>query len=69
MGNDLAIFNVFLALLTNGNPVTNLLSIGGKSPLTGVDPPPPSLSKVAGLDNHGTFEGAARIPVLLSINT
>jgi len=57
MGNDLAIFNVFFALLVNGNVVTNLLSIGGKSPLTGMDPPPPSLALVAGLDNHGTFEG------------
>jgi len=57
MGNDLAIFNTFLALLVNGNPVTNLLSIGGKSPLTGMDPPPPSMALVAGLDNHGTFEG------------
>jgi hypothetical protein len=70
MGNDLAIFTVFQAFLVNGNPLTNLMSIGDKSPLTGPDPPAPAI--VGGLDTHGTFEGAiflAWIHVLLSINT
>ncbi|KIJ46092.1 hypothetical protein M422DRAFT_77770, partial [Sphaerobolus stellatus SS14] len=35
--------------------LTNLISIGGKSPLTGPDPPAPAI--VGGLNTHGTFEG------------
>jgi hypothetical protein len=56
MGNDLARFLAYQAHLVNGNTVTGLLSIGGKSPMTGPDPPPPAI--VGGLDTHGTFEGA-----------
>jgi len=41
--------------LVDGNPLTNLLSIGGKTPLTGPDPPQPA--KVGGLDTHAVFEG------------
>jgi hypothetical protein len=55
MGNDLAVFIAFAAFLVDGNPLTNLLSIGGKSPLTGVDPPQPAI--VGGLDTHAVFEG------------
>lgn len=57
MGNDLAIFVTYAAHLVDGNLVTNLLSIGGKSNLTGPDPPVPA--SVAGLDTHAVFEGDA----------
>ena len=70
MGNDIAVFVTYGAFLVDGNPLTNLLSIGGKTPLTGRDPPQPAI--VGGLDTHAVFEGAsfiARIPVLLSVNT
>ena len=56
MGNDLAIFLVYNALLVDGNVLTNLLSIGGLTPLTGTPPPAPAIA--AGIDHHGTFEGA-----------
>ena len=56
MGNDLAVFVTYAAFLVDGNPITNLLSIGGKTPLTGVDPPQPAI--VGGLDTHAVFEGA-----------
>ena len=56
MGNDLAIFLVYNALLVDGNVLTNKLSIGGLTPLTGIPPPPPAIA--AGIDHHGTFEGA-----------
>jgi len=55
MGNDLAVFVTYAALLVDGNPITNLLSIGGKTPLTGIDPPKPAI--VGGLDTHAVFEG------------
>ena len=55
MGNDLAVFVTFAAFLVNGNPLTNLMSIGGKTPLTGPDPPQPA--EVGGLDTHNVFEG------------
>ena len=56
MGNDIAVFLAYNALLVNGNPLTNLLSIGAKTPETGIDPPSPAV--VGGLDTHGLFEGA-----------
>ena len=56
MGNDLATFVAFAAFLVNGNPITNLMSIGSKTSLTGPDPPPPAT--VGGLDTHNVFEGA-----------
>ena len=56
MGYDLAVFVTYAAFLVDGNPITNLMSIGGKSPLTGPDPPKPAI--VGGLDTHGVFEGA-----------
>ncbi|KAF5321470.1 hypothetical protein D9619_000406 [Psilocybe cf. subviscida] len=57
MGNDLAVFVTYAAHLVDGNLITNLLSIGGKSNLTGPDPPPPA--SVAGLNTHAVFEGDA----------
>ena len=57
MGNDLAVFITYAAMLVDGNQITNLLSIGGKSPKTGPDPPKPAI--VGGLDTHAVFEGAA----------
>jgi len=55
MGNDLAVFVTYAAHLVDGNLVTNLLSIGGKSPKTGSDPPKPAI--VGGLNTHVVFEG------------
>ncbi|KIJ34055.1 hypothetical protein M422DRAFT_263846 [Sphaerobolus stellatus SS14] len=57
MGNDIAIFVTYAAMLVDGNLVTNLLSIGGKSSLTGTDPPAPAI--VGGLNTHAVFEGDA----------
>lgn len=57
MGNDLAVFVTYAAHLVDGNLITNLLSIGGKSNLTGPDPPLPA--SVAGLNTHAVFEGDA----------
>ena len=56
MGNELAIFITYAAMLVDGNQITNLLSIGGKSSETGPDPPKPAI--VGGLDTHAVFEGA-----------
>ena len=56
MGNDLALTITYAAMLVDGNMITNLLSIGGKSSLTGADPPKPAI--VGGLDTHAVFEGA-----------
>lgn len=41
--------------MVDGNHLTNLLSIGGKTPATGPDAPPPAI--IGGLDTHGEFEG------------
>lgn len=57
MGNDLAIFVTYAAHLVDGNLITDLLSIGGKSSATGPDPPAPAI--VGGLNTHGVFEGDA----------
>ncbi|KAF8958590.1 hypothetical protein BDZ97DRAFT_1923628 [Flammula alnicola] len=57
MGNDLAIFVTYAAFLVDGNLLTNLLSIGGKTPKTGPNPPAPAI--VGGLDTHAVFEGDA----------
>ncbi|KAF9480745.1 Cloroperoxidase [Pholiota conissans] len=57
MGNDLAIFVTYAAFLVDGNLITNLLSIGGKTSATGPDPPAPA--SVAGLNTHAVFEGDA----------
>ncbi|KIJ30060.1 hypothetical protein M422DRAFT_187611 [Sphaerobolus stellatus SS14] len=55
LGNDFAKFLTYQAFLMNGNPLTNLMSIGMKTNMTGQDPPKPAL--VGGLSQHGTFEG------------
>ncbi len=57
MENALAKTLAYAGLLVDGNVVTNLLSIGQKTPLTGPDPPPPAT--VGGLNTHGPFEGDA----------
>jgi hypothetical protein len=56
MGNGIATFVTYTAMLVDGNQITNLLSIGGKTSETGPDPPKPAT--VGGLDTHGVFEGA-----------
>ena len=61
MGNDLAVFVTYAAFLVDGNMITNLLSIGGKSSKTGPDPPKPAI--VGGLDTHAVFEGASSYSV------
>jgi len=55
MGNDLAVLVTWGAFLVDGNQLTNLMSIGHKSPSTGPDPPPPAI--VGGLNTHAVFEG------------
>ncbi|RXW17927.1 heme-thiolate peroxidase [Candolleomyces aberdarensis] len=55
MENKFAIFVTYLNHLMNGNLVTDLLSIGGKTSKTGPDPP----AHAGGLNVHGTFEGDA----------
>jgi hypothetical protein len=55
MENKFAIFVTYLNHLMNGNLVTDLLSIGGKTSKTGPDPPAPA--HAGGLNVHGTFEG------------
>ncbi|KZV84338.1 Cloroperoxidase [Exidia glandulosa HHB12029] len=49
----------YAAFLVNGNLLTNLMSIGGISRLTGPAPPAPALA--SGLNTHGTFEGDASL--------
>lgn len=58
MGNNLAVFLAYAALLVDGNVVTNQLSIGGKTPRTGPDPPAPAL--VGGLNTHDVLEGGCQ---------
>lgn len=57
MGNDIAVFVTYAAHLVDGNLLTDLLSIGGKTSETGEDPPAPAI--VGGLDTHAVFEGDA----------
>jgi unspecific peroxygenase len=57
MGNDLAVFVTYAAILMDGNMITNLLSIGGKSAKTGPDRKP-AIVVASGLDTHAVFEGA-----------
>lgn len=57
MENTLAVQLAYAGLLVDGNVITNKLSIGAKTPLTGPDPPAPAT--VGGLDTHGPFEGDA----------
>ncbi|KAJ3515821.1 heme-thiolate peroxidase [Agrocybe chaxingu] len=55
--NGAAIFATYAAHLVVGNLLTDLLSIGGKTPLTGPSPPLPATA--GGLSEHGLFEGDA----------
>ncbi|RXW16379.1 heme-thiolate peroxidase [Candolleomyces aberdarensis] len=59
MENKFAIGVTYLGHLLDGNLVTDLLSIGGKTPNTGPAPPPPA--HAGGLNVHGAFEGDAGI--------
>ena len=54
MGNDLAVFVTWGAFLVDGNPLTNLMTIGEKSATTGTDPPASAI--VCGLNTHAMFE-------------
>jgi unspecific peroxygenase len=55
MQNRIAIFVTYAAFIVDGNPITNLMSIGGKTIRTGIDPPKPAI--VGGLNTHSVFEG------------
>ncbi|KAE9396118.1 Cloroperoxidase [Gymnopus androsaceus JB14] len=57
MGWDLAAFVTYAAFVVDGNHLTNLLSIGEKTPETGPDAPAPAI--IGGLNTHGAFEGDA----------
>ncbi len=57
MNNALAKQLAYSTHLVDGNLLTNQMSIGGKTPLTGPDPPAPAI--VGGLDTHRVFEGDA----------
>jgi len=59
MDVETAILLTYSTMLVDGNVVTNLMSIGGKSPLTGPDPPKPAI--VGGLNTHAVFEGDASL--------
>jgi len=59
MHNGLALFVAYGAHLVDGNLITDKLSIGGKTRLTGPDPPAPAT--VAGLNTHALFEGDASL--------
>ncbi|KAE9399087.1 Cloroperoxidase [Gymnopus androsaceus JB14] len=57
MGWDLAAFVTYAAFIVDGNHLTNLMSIGAKTPETGPDAPAPAI--IGGLNTHGAFEGDA----------
>ena len=59
MENALAIFITYAAFLVDGNQLTNLISIGAASPLTG--PPPPKPALATGLNTPRIFEGDASL--------
>ncbi|KDR69591.1 hypothetical protein GALMADRAFT_77331 [Galerina marginata CBS 339.88] len=61
MDNTIARFVTYAAFLVNGNVLTNLLSIGEKSSMTGPDPPAPAV--VGGLNTHAVFEGEFSCPL------
>ncbi|KAF8882912.1 hypothetical protein CPB84DRAFT_1965294 [Gymnopilus junonius] len=54
MENSLAFFVTYGAHLVDGNLLTDKLSIGGKTSLTGPNPPAPAI--VGGLNTHAVFE-------------
>ncbi|KDR72025.1 hypothetical protein GALMADRAFT_143372 [Galerina marginata CBS 339.88] len=55
MENSLAVFITYAAHLVDGNVLTDQLSIGVKTALTGPTPPAPAI--VGGLNTHAVFEG------------
>jgi len=57
MNYNLVSFLAYNAHIVDGNVITDLLSIGGKTNATGPDPPSPAI--VGGLNAHGPFEGDA----------
>ncbi|KAF5335382.1 hypothetical protein D9611_011765 [Ephemerocybe angulata] len=57
MQNNLARFVTYAAHIVDGNLVTDLVSIGGKTRETGPDPGAPAI--VGGLNTHAVFEGDA----------
>ena len=67
MDNGLAVFLTYAAFLVDGNLITNRLSIGGKTHLTGADPPSPAI--VGGLDTHAVFEGMLSSVLILRLIT
>ncbi|KIJ27631.1 hypothetical protein M422DRAFT_190789 [Sphaerobolus stellatus SS14] len=59
MDTNSATLVTYASMLIDGNLVTNLMSIGGKSPLTGLDPS--KLATIGGLNTHAGFEGDASL--------
>lgn len=59
MENGLATFATYSSHLLDGNLITDKLSIGDKTPLTGYDSPHPAI--IGGMNHHGTFEGDASL--------
>ncbi|PPQ79317.1 hypothetical protein CVT25_002573 [Psilocybe cyanescens] len=57
MDYTVANFITYAAFLVDGNLITNKLSIGGRTSLTGAFPPAPAIA--GGLDTHAVFEGDA----------
>ncbi|KAJ3515015.1 heme-thiolate peroxidase [Coprinellus aureogranulatus] len=57
MDSITARFTTYAAHLVDGNLVTDLLSIGGKTSKTGEDTGPPAI--IGGLNTHAVFEGDA----------
>ncbi|KAJ3510047.1 heme-thiolate peroxidase [Coprinellus aureogranulatus] len=57
MENNLARFLTYAAFLVDGNLVTDMMSIGGKTSMTGPEPPKPAIA--GGLSTHAVFEGDA----------
>lgn len=56
MANEAAGLLSYAALLAFGNPITNLVSIGGNSPLTGIVPGYESLPQ-GGFSTPSSIEG------------
>ena len=59
---EFGVFVTWMAFLVDGNLLTNRLSIGAKSPRTGVDPPSPAT--VGGLNTHNLFEGMTQMQMM-----
>ena len=57
MGWDVGTFITYASLLVEGNPLTNLLSIGRHSDLTGPNPEGFPKAMTGGIATHGPFEG------------